>query len=108
MHFIDGYIYLLQTLDDKLLLAEMLILPSEKYIAEQMKIVDVDAIHAVREFMLFEIAKQLKNLLIAIYQKNHNKDSAYEFEMNEVGKRQLKNICLGYFMALNEADMHET
>lgn len=106
--FIDGYIYLLQTLEDKLLLAEMLILPSEKYIAEQMKIVDVDAIHAVREFMLFEIAKQLKNLLIAVYQKNHNKDSAYKFDMNEVGKRQLKNTCLGYIMALNEADMCET
>lgn len=105
--FIDGYIYLIQNLEDKLLLAEMLILPSEKYIAEQMKIVDVDAIHAVREFMLFEIAVQLKNLLIAVYQKNHNKESTYKFDMKEVGKRQLKNTCLGYIMALNEADMHE-
>ncbi|MHB1948430.1 MAG: aminopeptidase N [Gammaproteobacteria bacterium] len=105
--FVDGYIYALQTVQDKLLLTEMLMLPSEKYIAEQMQTIDVDAIHAVREFILHDLAKQLKNLLINYYQKNHKEKTPYQFSMQEVGKRQLKNICLSYLMSLNENDIHE-
>lgn len=105
--FVDGFIYALQTVEDKLLLAELLTLPSEKYLAEQMEIIDVDAIHAVREFVLLELAKQLKNFLIAVHQKNNGKDKPYLFDMHEVGKRQLKNLCLNYLMTLDDPEIHE-
>lgn len=104
--FVDAFIYALRTIDDKLLLSEMLTLPSEKYLADQMEVVDVDAIHAVREFLQIEIAKQLKNMFMSKYQKHHDK-SAYKFDMKSVGKRQFKNLCLGYLMTLNEPEINE-
>lgn len=85
---------------DKFLLAEMLTLPSEKYIGEQMKIIDVDAIHAARDFLLTHIAEKLQALFLAIYQDNHHPDANYRFSMAEVGKRQLKNRCLSYLTLL--------
>ncbi len=105
--FVDAFIYAFQTVEDKLLLAEMLTLPSEKYLAEQMTIIDVDAIHAVREFFIMELATQLKNLLITVYQKN-NRKIPYQFDMKEVGQRQIKNLCLSYLMNLKDVEIHET
>lgn len=105
--FVDGYIYALRTIEDKLFLAEILTLPSEKYLAEQMDVVDVDAIHAVREFVLHELGKQLKNLFWSTYQKNHSEKNQYQFNMHEVGRRQLKNLCLGYLMLLDDAEINE-
>jgi len=99
--------FLLETMQDKdkWLLAEMLTLPSEKYLAEQMKIIDVDAIHFVREFVLTELALQLQIVFLEIYEKNHDKKSIIKFDnkfdTHEMGQRQLKNICLMYLMILN-------
>ena len=62
-------------------------------------IVDVEAIHVVREFLLTELAKQMKTLFLSVYHHN-NKNIPYEFTMQEVGRRQLKNICLSYLMQL--------
>jgi aminopeptidase N len=91
---------------DKLLAAEMLSLPSEKYLAEQVSVIDVDAIHTVRESILFAMAMQMKNLFIELYQKNHD-TKAYEFNMESVAKRQLKNLCLSYLMLLEDVNIHE-
>ena len=104
---VDGFAYAMQTIEDKLLLSEMLTLPSEKYIAEQMKVIDVDSIHMVREFLLGELAKQMKTVFLSAYQHN-NKSAPYEFNMQEVGRRQLKNICLYYLMQLDDVEIHET
>lgn len=94
------YEYILQhETSDYYLLAEMLYLPSEKYVGEQMEEVDVDAIHAVREFAITEIAKQVEALWLATYHQHHV-TGAYHFSMEDVGKRQLKNRCLSYLMLL--------
>lgn len=99
--FLDMYAYLLQhDQHDKLMLAEMLCLPSEKYLGEQMNIIDVNAIHAVREFTLGQIAKEMASLFLSIYQQNHEVSADYQFSMEEVGKRQLKNRCLTYLLLL--------
>ncbi len=84
---------------DKFLLAEMLLLPSEKYIGEQMTVIDVDAIHKVREFVLTEMATKLEPSFLKVYKENHSTKS-YEFNMQEVSKRQLKNNCLAYLSLL--------
>lgn len=86
--------------NDKFLLVEMLSLPSEKYIGEQMEMIDVDAIHAVREFVLAQIATRLENLFLKTYQKYHVDSANYKFGMEEIGKRQLKNLCLAYLLFL--------
>jgi len=86
--------------DDNFLLAEMLCLPSEKYMGEQMDIIDVNAIHRVREFALTEIAKHLQTVFLEIYNNNHDTTGVYKFSMKDVGKRQLKNRCLSYLMLL--------
>ncbi len=107
-NFISAFQHVLRTQqDDKWLLAEMLTLPSERYLADQMTVVDVDAIHAAREFLLQEIAKQSKELLLDTYLQNHDKQGAYEFTMPAVGKRQLKNLCLAYLMRLGDKSLYE-
>jgi aminopeptidase N len=93
--------------DDKWLLAEMLTLPSEKYLAEQMTIIDVEAIHTAREFMLQEIAKHTQDLFLEIYRQNHTESTPYEFSIAEVGKRQLKNTCLSYLSLLTDVAVFE-
>lgn len=86
--------------DDEFLLAEMLKIPSEKYIGEQMEIIDVNAIHIAREFLMTETAKALQTLLLEIYQQNRQSTSTYHFDIKDIGKRQLKNRCLAYLMLL--------
>lgn len=91
--------YILNHDKDKFLLAEELMLPTEKYIGEQLKVVDVDAIHNVREFVLRELARALDSHFIKTYAENHT-EGKYEFSMEAVGRRQLKNRCLYYLSLL--------
>lgn len=100
--YCDTWRYVLEHCQtDRYLLAEMLILPSEKYIAEQMDVVDVDAIHAVREFMMRELAAHCKMSLLEVYHQNHD-TKPYEFTLESVGKRSLKQVCLAYLMTLKD------
>lgn len=85
---------------DKFFLSEMLSLPSEKYIGEQLEVIDVDAIHVAREFALIEIATQLESIFLTTYKQYHDASAKYQFGMEEIGKRQLKNLCLSYLMLL--------
>ncbi|VVC76098.1 Aminopeptidase N [Aquicella siphonis] len=89
-----------QEQEDKFLLAEMLMLPSEKYIGEQMEVIDVDVIHTVREYVLHEIAQRLQKVFLETYQHNHDVSGLYQFSMADIGRRQLKNRCLSYLMLL--------
>ena len=45
---------------DKALIARIMTLPGESYIADQMAVVDVEAIHAAREFMRRSLAQALR------------------------------------------------
>lgn len=91
---------------DKWALSEMLTLPSEKYIAEHLDVIDVDAIHAARECVLQHIAHQMKDIFKKQYLALHT-NKPYEFNMKAVGDRALKNTCLYYLMMLPDADIHE-
>lgn len=98
--WIDIFTYLLNNIgDDKYLLSIMLSLPSERYIGEQMEVVDVVAIHAAREFALTEIAKHLQTTFLDIYKQYHSTDD-HLFDTKELGVRKLKNSCLFYLMKL--------
>lgn len=83
---------------DQAMIAEMLILPGEAYLAELTEVADVDAIHSAREAVRLEIAKKLKGLLVSVY-KLCQSDAAYQPTSEEVARRALKNVCLAYLMA---------
>ncbi|MDT8895302.1 aminopeptidase N [Halomonas sp. I1] len=89
--------------DDKAVLAEMLTLPSEAYIAEQQPLVDVDAIHAARQFVKQSLATALRDEFLAVYQANRD-DSAYAPEPDQIAGRSLKNVALSYLMSIEDEE----
>jgi len=90
---------------DKALVARILSLPSEDYLAESMEEVDVDAIHQVREFCRVELAKQLKTELTQLYDSNQS--DQFKLDADAMGQRSLKNLCLAYLVALNTEDTRQ-
>lgn len=91
--------------NDKLLLAEMLMLPSEKYISEQMQVVDVDAIHEVREYVAMQIAQQLKADFIQQYEQNSELFKSYHYDVPSMAKRQWVARCLAYLSLIDDAQL---
>jgi len=84
--------------------AEALALPSESYIAEQLDEVDPDALHAVRNRLRRDLAQALRSELFAAYQAQAL-PGAYSPDAQAAGKRALKNLCLGYLLELDDADV---
>ncbi|UYG02502.1 aminopeptidase N [Halomonas sp. LR3S48] len=87
--------------DDKAVLAEMLTLPSEAYIAEQQPLVDVEAIHAARDFVKQSLAATLRDDFLRVYQENRS-DEAYAPEPEQIARRSLKSVALSYLMAIED------
>ncbi|RBI69566.1 aminopeptidase N [Vreelandella sulfidaeris] len=88
-------------MNDKAVLAEMLTLPSEAYIAEQQPIVDVDAIHAAREFVRQSLAVALRDEFLVIYEANVTEEP-YAPTPEQIAQRSLKNIALSYLMSIED------
>ena len=90
-----------RTLDDADLdhafLAEVVLLPSEGFVGDQMTIVDPEAIHRAREALRREIgrvlAPQWRQLHIVTQQ------GAYAYTPEAKGKRRLRSVALGYLAA---------
>ena len=80
------------------LLAEVLSLPSEGYLGDQMGQVDVDGIHQAREGLRRAIALGLQGELLAA-QEAHRETGPYDLSPQAIGRRALKNLCLWYLMA---------
>jgi aminopeptidase N len=79
-----------------------LTLPSESVIADQMKVVDPQAIHAARQFMRRTIGEQLAPELLAQYHENLTPGS-YSPDALSAGKRALKNLALAYLLCAPSA-----
>lgn len=90
---------------DPALVAEALLLPSETYLAEQMEVVDPDAIHATRLTLRRQIAQALRAPLTEAYQALRI-DAPYSPEGRQAGARALRNACLSYLAELNDAEAH--
>lgn len=86
---------------DPALIAKMLTLPSENYLAAQMPIADVDAIHIARQFLKNSLAHGLKQAFSDVYQQQ-NTTADYQFNAIDMAKRSLKNICLSYLVATDD------
>ena len=83
---------------DHAFLAQALILPSETYVAEQMAVIDVDGIHAIREFLRVALGKRLGDQWSETYRRLQSQEP-YRFEAAQVGRRTLKNLALAYLLA---------
>jgi len=75
--------------------AEALTLPSELYLAEQMQIIDPEAIHAVRRALVRHLAEALRPQWRAAYD-TFAVAGAYGPDPGECGRRALRNLCLAY------------
>ncbi|MDQ1362355.1 MAG: aminopeptidase, partial [Pseudomonadota bacterium] len=84
---------------DKALMARVLTLPDEDYLAELMPYIDVDSIHMVRESACREIAEKFQPSFQKLYAENQQ--ASYLFNSAAIGKRCLKNMCLNYLVRLN-------
>ena len=78
--------------------AEALILPGEAFLADQMAIVDVEAIHAARTFVRQEIGRHLEAALIETYEALDD-HGPFKADGAAIGRRALKNVALAYLAA---------
>ena len=86
---------------DPALAAESLNLPSETYLAEQMDVVDPEAILAARVHLRHALASSLRDRLLALYESMAT-SAPYSPDAASAGRRALRNTALSYLMELQE------
>ncbi|KAB0663879.1 aminopeptidase N [Oryzomonas japonica] len=91
---------------DRAFLAEALTLPSEKYLAELMPVIDPEAIHIARRFMIHTLATQLRSDFLAVREACRSA-LPYGVDDGRSGERRLANLCLAYLMSLEEQAITE-
>jgi len=83
--------------------AEVLALPSEAFLADQMAVADVDAIHAVRDNARAAIGQVLRSELRATYERLTD-TGPYHIDGVAIGRRALRNACLAYLAACGDRE----
>ncbi len=86
--------------------AEVLALPSETFLAEQLEVVDPDALHASRNALRVAMASALQAALLAKY-ASLQVTGPYSPDADQVGRRTLRNVCLGYLVELGMSPLAE-
>ncbi len=91
---------------DSSYLAQLMSLPSEDYLAELSSEIEVDAIHAAREYARASLAAGLEKDLADCYLENSTM-KPYHYDPVLAGRRQLKNLCLSYLVLLGRSEYEE-
>ena len=86
--------------------AEALLLPSEDFVGQQMAVVDVDAVYAVRRFLRAELGTRLHAALRTAYDRLAD-PGPYRIDGAAIGRRALCNACLGYLVAAGDVALAE-
>jgi aminopeptidase N len=94
---------LLRADDDPAFAAEALTLPGEATLAEEIAIVDPDALHAARNGLRCFVAEQLQRELLQCYEALAP-SGPYQPTPAAAGRRALRNLCLGYLSELDTAE----
>ncbi|MFZ5760074.1 MAG: aminopeptidase N [Thermodesulfobacteriota bacterium] len=92
--------------DDPAFLAHLLTLPSEKYLGEQMAVIDVEAIHQARRFARRALAEGLRQRFLALYHSFADR-GPYHYDRHSAGRRALKNVALAFLMQLDDPAVME-
>ena len=82
--------------------AEVLSLPSEAFLAEQMEVVDPDAIHFARNQLRHALAQTLREQWHKVRESLHEA-GPYQPEPRAMGRRALRNLCMSYLMETGDA-----
>ena len=96
----EGYVEAFRTAlhddsGDRALLTEILTLPAESYLGDLMTVVDVEGIHAAREGLKTELARELRTDFATVYEANRE-DGVFRVDADAIARRRIKNLCLGY------------
>jgi aminopeptidase N len=86
---------------DPIFAAEVLNLPGETSLAEQLEVVDPDALHASRNALRKALASALERELRSTYERLEVK-GAYSPDPASIGRRALRNTALGYLTELGD------
>ncbi len=92
--------------EDRALQAQVLTLPDEEYLSQDMVLIDPVLLHQAREFVRHALAQQLRDRFLTHY-KSMPATAPYERGPDAVGYRALRNICLAYLINLESDDMDE-
>ncbi|MBK1728572.1 aminopeptidase N [Halorhodospira halophila] len=84
---------------DPALVAEALTLPGETYLAEQMDVVDPQAIHDARQRVRAILGEALEGHWLILHSQH---SGPWHYEPDEVARRRLRNLALGYLNAGSE------
>jgi aminopeptidase N len=84
--------------------AEVLALPAESFLAEQMEVVDPDKLHASRNALRRALASSLRKDFESLYEKLGSK-GPYSPDPVSMGRRALRNLSLGYLGELGESKL---
>ena len=99
-HFSDAFRKALTDRDaDPALLSLVLTLPSEIELAEAMAVADPGAIHAARQKLRRNLAEELESAFAEVMHGMISRRS-YTATAEEIGRRSLKNLCIGYLTML--------
>src|SRR3954469_24164655 len=82
--------------------AEALSLPAETFLAEQLEVVDPDALHESRNRLRRELGRQLEKDLLSLYRALRT-DRAYWPDAESIGRRALRNLCLSYLVEVGHS-----
>ncbi len=86
---------------DQALIALSLVPPSELYMAQQLSVIDPDAIHQAREFLITRLAQIHKDKWLKLYE-DLSGSSEYIVDQQHVGRRSLRQVCLNYLLSLDD------
>jgi len=91
---------------DAALVAQMLTLPSEAYLAELSEPVDPAAIHRARFGVRLAVARVLRDDLLHCYLRNLS-EVPYRVDAAQIAQRSIKNACLGYLVLLGDEECND-
>jgi aminopeptidase N len=84
--------------------AEALNLPAETFLAEQLEVVDPDALHESRNRLRRELAQKLEPDFLEIY-RNLKAEGPYSPDPESAGRRALRNLSLSYLVELGHSKL---
>ncbi|GMH42507.1 hypothetical protein BSKO_10426 [Bryopsis sp. KO-2023] len=83
-------------------------MPSQSEMVDQINEVDPVVLHYVYEFLKFEIATELKDLLLDVVKKNDEKPGEpFSVDPDSIARRGLKNRALSYLSELNDPEINK-
>jgi len=89
---------------DKAMVAAMLTLPAEAFLADQQDVADIDLIHAARTRVRDAIADAMRGVMLSVYKLNFSEED-YAPSAPQIAARSLRNTCLAYLASgASEAD----